>query len=60
MFQSYFGDIKNSIAYCSSEQLKQLLNDDEILEKRITDLVRVIFIYMTNITYNFEINFAPS
>lgn len=42
MYQQFFGQAKSDIAYLSSEELKELLNDDDKLESRINNVVRKI------------------
>lgn len=39
MYQQFFGQAKSDIAYLSSDELKELLNDDEKLESRINNVV---------------------
>lgn len=40
MFQQYLHQATSAVAYLSSDELKELINDDEKLEERINDVVR--------------------
>lgn len=40
MYQQYFGEAKSAIAYLSSDELKELLNDDEKLEERVNEVLK--------------------
>lgn len=40
MFQQYLNQATSAVAYLSSDELKELINDDEKLEERINDVVR--------------------
>lgn len=42
MYQQYFSQAKSDIVYLSTDELKELLNDDEKLEVRINNVVRLI------------------
>lgn len=62
MFQQYLNQANTAVAYLSSDELKELIDDDEKLEERINDVVRnslllfSIFLHMPNqmelITHN--------
>lgn len=39
MYHQYFNQASSALAYLSSDELKELLNDDEKLEERINDVV---------------------
>lgn len=39
MIQSYLGQVKSATSFLSTDELKQLLNDDEKLEIIINDVV---------------------
>lgn len=41
MYQQFFGQAKSDIAYLSSDELKELLNDDDKLESRINNVVGI-------------------
>lgn len=40
MYQQYLNQAKAALDYLSSDELKELLNDDEKLEERVNDVVR--------------------
>lgn len=39
MFQQYMHQAQTAIAYLSTDELKELINDDEKLEERVNDVV---------------------
>lgn len=39
MYQQFFGQATSAIVYLSSDELKELLNDDETLEERVNNVV---------------------
>lgn len=39
MYQQYINSAKTSLDYLNSDELKDLLNDDDKLEQRVTDAV---------------------
>lgn len=41
MYQQYMYQSQSAIAYLSTEELKELINDDEKLEERVIDVVSV-------------------
>lgn len=40
MYQQYLNQAKAALDYLSSDELKELLNDDDKLEERVNDVVR--------------------
>ncbi|XP_055305601.1 vacuolar protein sorting-associated protein 37B [Sitodiplosis mosellana] len=42
MYQQFFGQAKSDVAYLTSEELKELLNDDDKLESRINNVVNIL------------------
>lgn len=44
MYQQYLSQALSSVSGLSSDDLKELLNDDEKLEERVNEVVRVLFI----------------
>lgn len=47
MFQQYLNQATSALAYLSSDELKELLNDDEKLEERVTDVVSFDIIFFS-------------
>lgn len=45
MYQQYVYQAQSAIAYLSTDELKELINDDEKLEERVMDVVSVPFYY---------------
>lgn len=41
MYQQYVYQAQSAIAYLSTDELKELINDDEKLEERVMDVVSV-------------------
>lgn len=41
MYQQYIYQAQSAIAYLSTDELKELINDDEKLEERVMDVVSV-------------------
>lgn len=39
MYQQYMNQAQASIAYLSTDELKELINDDEKLEERVNEVV---------------------
>lgn len=46
MYQQYFDQAKAAISYLQTDELKELLNNDENLEKRVNEVVIIHSIQM--------------
>lgn len=42
MYQQYLNQATAAVAYLSTDELKELINDDEKLEERINDVVSLL------------------
>lgn len=51
MYQQYLNQAVSSLGHLSSDELKDLLNDDDKLDNRVNDAVRK-HIYFYNIFYD--------
>lgn len=48
MYQQYVNQIQTSISSLSSEELKELLNNDDELERRVDEVVCIFFVSVTS------------
>lgn len=48
MYQQYVNQIQTSIACLTSDELKELLNNDDELERRVDEVVRTISFVFSN------------
>lgn len=48
MYQQYMNQIQSTLSYLNSDELKELLNNDDELEKRVDEAVGSINVEMTH------------
>lgn len=59
MSQQYIAQAEITLNYLSSDELRDLLNDDEKLEERVNELVsRLLFCVMSSMTHSPELIFC--
>lgn len=57
MYQQYLNSAQASLHQLSSDELKELLNDDEKLEEKINESVSNFFIFMRHFNLNLLFKF---
>lgn len=58
MYQQYMNQIQSTLSYLSSDELKELLNNDDELEKRVDEAVRIEFLLDDSVFHLFASLFS--